>query len=308
MTTESTETTSPGTHAGNDYGEYAAPYFKNVSTRRMIAMVVVFAWLFVFAVGLLIPSETYRKKLGWDPTTKEAQNTALLQARVKALESQIAEFKAVKENGDENSQDDLKEKETEQVVTGVPDEIKKPDTTDEPLLLTDLVKKLESLQKSLDDFKQNPPQLPQEDNKPWAFLVASIAFTPLNIAFLCILAGCMGACCVSEATVKDVIMQLKSNEDPAIESDLKRRLNFLTEHPLYSALRGLIVYLLLSSGLFIFTGTQPLMGDTEQTLSLASYIRNAGIFSFLSYLAGHDPTVFTNLIRMANRQSAEKPR
>lgn len=274
----------------------------------MIAMVVVFAWLFVFAVGLLIPSETYRKKLGWDPTTKEAQNTALLQARVKALESQIAEFKAVKENGDENSQDDLKEKETEQVVTGVPDEIKKPDTTDEPLLLTDLVKKLESLQKSLDDFKQNPPQLPQEDNKPWAFLVASIAFTPLNIAFLCILAGCMGACCVSEATVKDVIMQLKSNEDPAIESDLKRRLNFLTEHPLYSALRGLIVYLLLSSGLFIFTGTQPLMGDTEQTLSLASYIRNAGIFSFLSYLAGHDPTVFTNLIRMANRQSAEKPR
>lgn len=274
----------------------------------MIALVVVFAWLFVFAVGLLIPSETYRKKLGWDPTTKEAQNTALLQARVKALESQIAEFKAVKENGDEISQGDPQEKETEQAAAGVPDETKKPDATDEPLLLTDLVKKLESLQKNLDEFTRNPPQLPQQDNKPWAFLVASIAFTPMNIAFLCILAGCMGACCVSEATVKDVIMQLKSNEDPAIESELKRRLNFLTEHPLYSALRGLIVYLLLSSGLFIFTGTQPLMGDTEQTLSLASYIRNAGIFSFLSYLAGHDPTVFTNLIRMANRQSAEKPR
>lgn len=286
--------------------QIAAPYFRNAGTRRIIAVVVVFAWLFVFAFGLLIPSEEYRKKLGWDPTTKEAQAATEMQIRVNSLEKEIADLKTEKDKSGDTTNRDADKK------TANADKDKKPDvspgseSSDKLKALPALVAKVEALNTHLDALIKNPPKPAQDDNKVWAFIVATIAFMPINIAVLCILAGCIGACCVSEETVKDVLLQIKSGDHAAQQGELKRKLNFLTEHPLYSALRGLVVYLLLSSGLFIFAGTQPLVGDIEQTVSLASYIRLAGIFSFLSYIAGHDPTVFTNMIRMGNRQSVDK--
>jgi hypothetical protein len=284
--------------------QIAAPYFRNAGTRRIIAVVVVFAWLFVFAFGLLIPSEEYRKKLGWNPTTKETQAATEMQNRVKTLEKEIADLKSEKEKSADAGSADAAEKPADAVVGNTPEAPPTKESGDEALPA--LVTKLETLNVHLDALIKNPPKPAQDDNKVWAFIVATIAFMPMNIAVLCILAGCIGACCVSEETVKDVLLQIKSDDHAAQQGELKRKLNFLTEHPLYSALRGLVVYLLLSSGLFIFAGTQPLVGDIEQTVSLASYIRLAGIFSFLSYIAGHDPTVFTNMIRMGNRQSVDK--
>jgi hypothetical protein len=99
-------------------------------------------------------------------------------------------------------------------------------------------------------------------------------------------------------------------------SSLKRRLNYLTEHPGYSTIRGLVVYLVLISGLFII-GAAPQGGDPDHQDILTQYMKLAGLFSFFGFLAGYDPTVFTAMINFgstrlrngnANGDSSGKPR
>jgi hypothetical protein len=60
-----------------------------------------------------------------------------------------------------------------------------------------------------------------------------------------------------------------------------------------------VVYLILISGLQII-GSAPVWEGLPDKELLANYIKQAGLFSFLGYLAGYDPTVFTSMINFGS--------
>lgn len=141
------------------------------------------------------------------------------------------------------------------------------------------------------------------------FLMSVVTYLPINVGLLSIVAAFLGGCSVSPELIQDIKNQLESSEkDSEDHYDLKRRLHYLTEHPAYSAFRGLVVYLLVTSGLLVFAGAETLTTTPDQIDSLGRYIRYAGIFSFIGYLAGHDPTVFSSLLRLgSSRMQFSKP-
>ena len=133
------------------------------------------------------------------------------------------------------------------------------------------------------------------------FLLASLTFTPLNVGYLCVLAAFIGGCSINKNEIRRIQQQIIIIESsPLIPPNpevygLRQRLDYLTEHPGYSIIRGLVVYLIIISGLFIIGA--PLTGeDDNQGVSLAQYIKMAGLFSFFGYLSGYDPTVFSSVI------------
>lgn len=132
-----------------------------------------------------------------------------------------------------------------------------------------------------------------------AFAIAAMTFMPSNIAILSIIAAFLGGCSVSEELIRDVNADAQHATGSRAFA-FKKRLNYLTEHPAYSAFRGLVVFLLLISGLFVFAGAETLTSELEQIDGLGKYMRFAGIFSFIAYLAGHDPSVFTALLRLGS--------
>jgi hypothetical protein len=91
-------------------------------------------------------------------------------------------------------------------------------------------------------------------------------------------------------------LHTKPNEPPDPEIvRLSNKLDYLTENPCYSAIRGFVVFLVIVSGLFVIGA--PLTGvDGNDNVSLAQYIKMAGLLSFFSYHSGYDPTVFTSFI------------
>lgn len=185
MTTEAEQPAEPAVEADDaplsqstTVDEIAAPYFKNAGTRRIIAVAVVFAWLFVFAFGLLIPSEEYRKKLGWDPTTKQTQTATELQTRVKALEQQITDIKDGKEQSQKEKPGDARTTASGGNGAGAANAEAPTKAEEKSKDLPEIAKKLDALNKNLDSLIQNPPKLPPDDNKLWAFMVATIASCP----------------------------------------------------------------------------------------------------------------------------------
>ncbi len=133
------------------------------------------------------------------------------------------------------------------------------------------------------------------------FLIGLVTYLPINVGLLSIVAAFLGGCSVSPELIQDIRNQMEtSDRDSEEHYDLKRRLHYLTEHPAYSAFRGLVVYLLVTSGLLVFAGAETLTTTPDQIDSLGRYIRYAGIFSFIGYLAGHDPTVFSGLLRLGS--------
>jgi hypothetical protein len=146
-----------------------------------------------------------------------------------------------------------------------------------------------------------PSPVPEPGSPLGAFLIGLITYLPINVGLLSIVAAFLGGCSVSPEVVRDIQNQLSYWDKNSSEyHDLQRRLHYLTEHPAYSAFRGLVVYLLVTSGLLVFAGAETLTSSPDQIDSLGRYIRYAGIFSFIGYLAGHDPTVFSGLLRIGS--------
>lgn len=87
-------------------------------------------------------------------------------------------------------------------------------------------------------------------------------------------------------------------EGPEVDRD-RKRLNYLSESPGYSALRGIVVYLVIISGLLV-AGGSPLIIESDQKEQLMQYFKLAGIFSFFGYLAGSDPTIFSAMIEFGS--------
>lgn len=239
--------------------------------RRLVwGLFAVLLWLLLFAVGTLIDSEASRVNLGWKPPSQP-----------------------------------------QTVVSIPPDEVLK--LAEQLNRLEDAVTKLAQPKDAVPPTGKDKTPAEAAPAKPTApqpaprggigdFLVAMFSFIPLNIGFLCILAAFIGGCSVNKEEIWQLKFDLKAlqpGDDPSKSASLRRRLNYLTEHPGYSAIRGMVVYLILTSGLFI-VGGDPLGDAGSQAEALTNYMRLAGLFSFFGYLAGYDPTVFTSLLNLGS--------
>ncbi len=136
-----------------------------------------------------------------------------------------------------------------------------------------------------------------------AFPIAAVSYLPLNICILTIAAAFVGGCSVNKGELKDLEARVKHYdlheiEGPEIDRD-RKRLNYLAESPGYSALRGIVVYLIIISGLLV-AGGSPLVIENDQKEQLMQYFKLAGIFSFFGYLAGSDPTIFSAMIEFGS--------
>ena len=94
-------------------------------------------------------------------------------------------------------------------------------------------------------------------------------------------------------------------EGPEVDRE-RKRLNYLAESPGYSALRGIVVYLVIISGLLV-AGGSPLVIDTDHKEQLTQYFKLAGIFSFFGYLAGSDPTIFSAMVEFGSGRLRPQP-
>ena len=116
---------------------------------------------------------------------------------------------------------------------------------------------------------------PPTDSVLWAFIVALLCFTPSNLAFLCCLAGVLGA------MGRRVVLSTQRGQG-----------NRDRTYPLLSALlRSFFVYLTVISGLLVLL-ENPILG----TASPGQYIRFAGLLSLIGFFVSYDPTMFVALL------------
>lgn len=228
-------------------------------------------WFLLLAIGVLVPSEAYRQGLGWVPEKTEQAG------QQKEL---IAEFSKLLDEKAKTT--DPKAGDSEVPVQGIAVEKQKPD----------------------------PPKKMMKDSVMTAFIIASVSFLPLNICLLTVLAAFIGGCTVNQgelAGLEKLVEEHNAENDRTTEADKDRkRLNYLREHPGYSALRGLVVFLVIVSGLLVAGGSSFIL-EGSQTAQLMQYFRLAGVFSFFGYLAGSDPTLFTSMIEFGSARIRQNP-
>jgi hypothetical protein len=220
----------------------------------------VFVWLLLFSTGVLIPSEPSRIDLGWRPLPNLETKASNPVQGGPALGTET-------KNAQPNLDNSIKGKKEDLAKAGPPDG--------------------------------------SRSSKFSSFVVAMFTFTPLNVGFLCVLAAFVGGCSINKNEIHRIhqeILDLEANPPVPPNPDLARlrqRLDYLTEHPGYSTIRGLVVYLIIISGLFIIGA--PLTGENgTQSVTLAQYMKLAGLFSFFGYLSGYDPTVFSSFIGLGS--------
>jgi hypothetical protein len=130
-----------------------------------------------------------------------------------------------------------------------------------------------------------------------AFAASLVLYTPLNAAFLTLLAGFIGGC-ASNLTYGGPGTPTGGNAE---DSENAVRMRFLTESPFASTLRSFLVYLALLAGIYI-TGNSPF----EQATA-SQYARFAGTVSFLAFVVGYDPTKFQAFMSMSPRAGSKNP-
>lgn len=236
-----------------------------------------------------------RINLGWNAIDPAKAQIANLQQRIEALE--IPQQVVVNKNPEGGG--DLKLPDQNQISEEIRDK-----------------KNASNLDAMTQAEKKQRAKRPKREAKvsQWeSYFLATLTFMPVNVALLTVLAAFLGGCSGSPQFVRDIWDRLiRGKGSSASEEEMRSRYNYLNEHPAFSAFRGLIVYLVIASGLFVFAGSESFTSEPDQTDSLTRYIRYAGIFSVFGYLAGHDPTVFTSLLRIVGKRvqspSPEKPK
>ena len=120
-----------------------------------------------------------------------------------------------------------------------------------------------------------PKVLPANVSRATAFVASMLFFTPINVAFLTLLAGLLGGI-TSQITFTAAA--------PESLTDIQK--SFRTENPLASMTRGFVVYLAFIAGVYVAT-SQPFANVTAD-----QYLRLAGTLSFFAFVVGYDPTKF----------------
>ncbi len=121
-----------------------------------------------------------------------------------------------------------------------------------------------------------------------AFIAVLLTYTPINVAFLSILAGLIGGC-ASLLTYHRVGVDNAKLEANALN---EQSLIFRTESPVASMLRSLVVYFAFMAGILVTTV------DPFTTTTPDQYVRLASAISFFSFIVGYDPTKFQNIINL----------
>ena len=127
-----------------------------------------------------------------------------------------------------------------------------------------------------------------------AFTGAVLLYSPLNVAFLTLLAGFLGGCAsnlsFSEADAA------KDAADGATNGKAAASRAFRKESPFASMFRSFLVYLTFMAGIFITTD-KPFEAPTVE-----QYARLAGMLSLFGFVVGYDPTKFQDFIDMVPRR------
>lgn len=121
----------------------------------------------------------------------------------------------------------------------------------------------------------------KEDKKDvsviWALTVVIFIYTPTNIIFLCLLAGLLGS------TSRIAVLHAKKKDCEDIPID--------RTNPLLSgALRGLLVYFIVISGVLVINEA-PFITPTPN-----QYARLSGIMSLFSFLVSYNPSQFDKIL------------
>ena len=127
-----------------------------------------------------------------------------------------------------------------------------------------------------------------------AFAGSVLLYSPLNVAFLTLLAGFLGGC-ASSLSFPDAGGP-KDGADSAANGKAEARRAFRRESPFASMFRSFLVYLTFMAGIFITT-EKPFEAPTVD-----QYARLAGMLSLLGFVVGYDPTKFQDFIDMVPRR------
>jgi hypothetical protein len=240
-----------------------------------------FLWFLSFSLGMLIPSLPHRIALGWDQkiTTQDAEIGQL--TKILLAKAPLA--------SDKDGKEGKLSPESHDVLTALrtaSDKIDDPGKSTKPV-----------------EFNWcNRWQLASH------FLWATVLFTPLNVAILAVLADFIGGCSSSKADIEQVtddIEVARHNGDELLKRNLVQRKRYLEEHPVHSAMRSLVVYLVFISGLYIATSSP--FESTDGPQNQTQYIRLAGLISLLGFMVGYDPTRFTAWLALIPSPTPPKP-
>ena len=110
-----------------------------------------------------------------------------------------------------------------------------------------------------------------------AWLIVILFYTPTNVAFLCMVAGLLGA------LSRIAKLHVRNSNEPELPSDH-------TNPILSGVLRGVFVYLLIISGILLIDEA-PFIAPTQ-----IQYIRLAGFLSLLSFLLSYNPSRFRSFL------------
>ncbi len=121
-----------------------------------------------------------------------------------------------------------------------------------------------------------------------AFVAVLLTYTPINVAFLCVLAGLIGGCASLLTFHRVGTHEEKLKGNPLSEQSLM----FRTESPVASMFRSLVVYFAFMAGILVTTV------DPFTTTTPDQYVRLAAAISFFSFIVGYDPTKFQSIINL----------
>jgi hypothetical protein len=281
---------------------------RRLNKRLWCGLGAVALWFLFFAIGVLIPSEASRMRLGWKPPTQQLEEIRKLPEAVAGLQRDV---KSLKDEVARAKDPALLPPEPSPTVAPSPTPSLAPTGAQPSGSFFDFVlARLSFITVKLGFLCKCTVEPPAE--KPlgniFDFLLAMCSFIPLNVAILCILAAFIGGCTENKTEIERLKEELKADGGPPPNTKvaLTRRLAYLTEHPGHSAIRGLVVYLIIMSGLFI-VGAPPLGDPSSQQDSLSQYVKLAGLLSFFGYLAGYDPTVFTKMLNFGAQRLNSGP-
>jgi len=103
-----------------------------------------------------------------------------------------------------------------------------------------------------------------------SFIVASLVYTPSNVAILSVLAGFIGGCMsrlIGSDEIETKMEKAKLDNNQIALKNLKRRKMHLTEPPLQSMFRGFLTYLAIISGIVLLVSNPFLITHDPQQLT-----------------------------------------
>lgn len=135
------------------------------------------------------------------------------------------------------------------------------------------------------------------------FLMVGLTYTPINVALMSVVAGMIGGITSNFAAenIYNHLVQSNNKRLSDFSSPEYQQLMYMREHPLVSALRGFVVYLIfvVSTYISVTSETKQTIFDMAQPGTIvapALYYKFALTVSLIAFVVGYDPTRLNVLI------------